>query len=271
MAVSFPGAHFAPASMLTGGRWYAAYPWRTRQVEERMRERGGCVEHATINRWVLKDSPPLEAAVPRQKRPVWISWRRDEPDIRVKGEWRSLDRAVDKDGPTIDCLLTAPGDERAARRCLTQALRRHGVPNTITLAGSAAKAAAITRDNEASGPPLLLRQGTYLNKMVAQEQRGVKRVTRPRLGCTSCDAAQSTRLGLELRHRLRKGPLARGADRGLTPAEPFDARASSSRHQQGPRTSHPSHTKICDRALSIDGQENFIEMPLVTRFGTSAT
>jgi len=87
MAVSFKGAHFPQDMILTGVRWYVAYPLSTRQVEELMRERGVHVEHATINRWVIKYSPPLEEAFHRRKRPVWVSWRMDETYIRVKGQW----------------------------------------------------------------------------------------------------------------------------------------------------------------------------------------
>jgi len=71
-------------------RWYLAYPVRYRQGEELMEERGVAVDHDTINRWVLKYSPQLEAAFHRRKRPVWVSWRMDETYIRVTGEWRYL-------------------------------------------------------------------------------------------------------------------------------------------------------------------------------------
>jgi putative transposase len=114
--VSFKGAHCANDIILTCVRWYLAYPLSYRQVEELMQERGVAVDHATINRWVLKYSPPLEAAFHRRKQPVWRSWRMDETSIRVKGYWRYLHRAVDKSGQTIDCLLTEPRDESAARR-----------------------------------------------------------------------------------------------------------------------------------------------------------
>jgi putative transposase len=69
---------------------------------------------------------------------VWISWRMDETYIQVKGEWRYLYRAVDKQGQTIDFLLTQERDEQAAKRFLTKAIRRHGVPEKITIDGSAA-------------------------------------------------------------------------------------------------------------------------------------
>ena len=66
MVVSFKGAHFPQELILTCIRWYVAYPLSTRHVEELMRERGVSVDHATVNRWVIKYSPPLEAAFHRQ-------------------------------------------------------------------------------------------------------------------------------------------------------------------------------------------------------------
>ena len=81
------------------------------------------VDHATINRWVLKYSPQLTAAFHHRKRPVGRSWRMDETYIRVKGEWRYRSRAVDKTGQTIDFLLTEHWDQEAALRFLTQAIR----------------------------------------------------------------------------------------------------------------------------------------------------
>ena len=227
MAVSFKGAHFPQEVILMGVRWYVAYPLSTRHVEELMEERGVEVDHATINRWVIKYSPPLEAAFHRQKRPVWLSWRMDETYIRVKGEWRYLYRAVDKVGQTIDFLLTGQRDERAAMRFLTKAIRRHGVPEKITIDGSEANAAAIKRYNEAYGTTILIRQVKYLNNMVEQDHRGVKRVTRPMLGFKSFAAADATLVGIELMHMLKKRQLVieeRGES--LTAAEQFNALAA---------------------------------------------
>ncbi len=187
-----------------------------------MEERGVEVDHATINRWVIKYSPPLEAAFHRQKRPVWISWRMDETYIRVKGQWRYLYRAVDKTGQTIDVLLTEQRDERAAMCFLTKAIRRHGVPEKITIDGSEANAAAIRGYNEAHGTAIIIRQVKYLNNVVEQDHRCVKRVTRPMLGFKSFDAAQHTLAGVELMHMLKKGQLVVEARvEGLTPAEQF--------------------------------------------------
>jgi transposase-like protein len=82
--VSFKGAHFAKDIILTCVRWYVAYPLSYRQVEELMQERGGSVDHATIDRWVLKYAPQLEEAFHGRKRPVWLSWRMDETYIKVR-------------------------------------------------------------------------------------------------------------------------------------------------------------------------------------------
>jgi|SRR5215475_4431183 len=88
MPESFKGAHFPEAIILMGVRWYVAYPLSYRHVEELMEERGGSVDHATIQRWVVKDSAQLAEAFHRRKRPVGRSWRMDETSISVKGEWR---------------------------------------------------------------------------------------------------------------------------------------------------------------------------------------
>jgi transposase-like protein len=227
MAVSFKGAHFPPEIILTGVRWYVAYPLSTRHVEELMLERGVHVDHATINRWVIKYSPQIEETFHRRKRPVWVSWRLDETYIKVKGEWRYLYRAVDKYGKTIDFLLTEERDERAAKKFLTKAIRRHGgAPETITIDGSAANEAAIKSYNAEHGTAITLRKIKYLNNIVEQDHRAVKRVTRPTLGFKSFDAAQATIAGIELMHMLRKGQLEDAIEMGLTAAEQFYALAA---------------------------------------------
>jgi putative transposase len=226
MAVSSKGAQFPQEIILTGVRWYVVYPLSTRHVEELMLERGVHGDHATLNRWVVKYSPPLEEAFHRRKRPVWLSWRMDETYIKVNGQWYYLYRAVDKTGQTIDFLLTEQRDKRAVKRFLTKAIRRHGVPEKITLDGSEANEAAIKRDNEAHGTSIEIRQIKYLNNIIEQDHRGVKRFTRPMLGFKAFEAAQSTLVGIELMHMLRKGQLADGVEQGLMPAEQFYALAA---------------------------------------------
>jgi putative transposase len=227
MPVSFKGAHFPPDIILMGVRWYVAYPLSYRHVEELMEERGVPVDHATIQRWVVKYSAQLEEAFHRRKRPVGRSWRMDETYIRVKGAWRYLYRAVDKTGQTIDFLLMGHRDQEAALRFLRQAIRRHGVPEKITIDGSEANEAAIKRYNEEHGTAIIIRQLKYLNNLVEQDHRAVKRVTRPMLGFKSFDAAQVTLAGIELMHMLKKRQLmVESGDEGLTVAQQFYALAA---------------------------------------------
>jgi len=226
MAISFKGTHFPPDIILMGVRWYVAYPLSYRHVEELIEERGVPIDHATIQRGVVKYSPLLEAAFHRRKRPVYVSWRMDETYIKVKGQWRYLYRAVDKHGQTIDFLLTEERDEPAAKRFLTKAIRRHGVPEKITIDGSAANEAAIRNYNAEHGTAIVIRQVKYLNNVVEQDHRGVKRVTRPMLEFKAFDAAQSTLVGIELMHMLRKGQLVGEVEQGLTAAVQFYSLAS---------------------------------------------
>ena len=222
MAVSFKGSHFPPEVILMAVRWYLAYPLSTRHVEELMFERGVTVDHSTVNRWVIKYSPQLEEAFHRRKRPVWVSWRLDETYIRVKGQWYYLYRAVDKEGQTIDFLLTEYRDKEAALRFLKKAIRRNGVPETITIDGSDANAAAIRSYNAEHGTAIAIRQVKYLNNVVEQDHRAVKRVTRPMLGFKSFDAAQCTLAGVELMHMIKKRQLVvEAGDEGLTATEQF--------------------------------------------------
>jgi transposase-like protein len=224
MVVSFKGAHFPQDIILTAVRWYVAYPLSTRHVEELMGERGVHVDHSTVNRWVIKYSPQLEDAFHRRKRPVRVSWRMDETYIKIKGEWRYLYRAVDKQGQTIDFLLTEQRDQEAALRFLKKAICRNGVPEKITIDGSDANEAAIKRYNEEHGTAIDIRQIKYLNKLVEQDHRAVKRITRPILGFKSFAAAQNTLVGIELMHMIKKRQME--GDEGHTAAEQFYALAA---------------------------------------------
>jgi putative transposase len=222
MAISFRGAHFPQDIILMGVRWYVASPLSYRHVEELLEERGVPVDHATIQRWVVKYSPLLEEAFHRRKRSVWVSWRMDETYIKVKGQWYYLYRAVDKHGQTIDFLLTEHRDKEAALRFLKKAIRRNGLPETITIDGSDANEAAIKSYNEAHGTTIRIRQVKYFNNIVEQDHRAVKGVTRPMLGFKSFEAAQGTLVGIELMHMIKKRQMIMEAgDEGLTAAELF--------------------------------------------------
>ena len=118
-------------------------------------------------------------------------------------------------------------DEQAAKRFLTTAMRRHGGgPEKITIDGSAANEAAIKSYNEEHGTAIVIRKTKYLNNIVEQDHRAVKRVTRPMLGFKAFDAAQATFTGIALMHMLRKGQLEGGREQGRSAAEQFYALAA---------------------------------------------
>jgi transposase-like protein len=129
---------------------------------------------------------------------------------------------VDKYGETIDFLLTEHRDTEAALQFLKKVIRSNGVPETITIDGSEANEAAIKRYNQAHGTSIVIRQVKYLNNVVEQDHRAIKCVTRPMLGFKSFEAAQSTLVGIELMHMIKKRQLVSevGAE-GLTAAEQF--------------------------------------------------
>src|SRR5262245_5396673 len=123
--------------------------------------------------------------------------------------------------------ITTNRDKEAALRFLKKAIRRNGVPETITIDGSDANEAAIKRYNEAYGTHIIIRQVKYLNNVIEQDHRAVKRVTRPMLGFKSFDAAQVTLAGIELMHMLKKQQLmVESGDEGLTVAQQFYALAA---------------------------------------------
>ena len=103
MKMKFKGSHFPKDVILKAIRWYTAYPLSYRHVEELMEERGIDVDHATVNRWVVKYSPSLESTFRQTKKPIGKSWRMDETYIKVKGQWVYYYRAVDKENQKF-CL-----------------------------------------------------------------------------------------------------------------------------------------------------------------------
>jgi len=115
-----------------------------------------------------------------------------------------------------------PRDTEAALRFLKKAIRRHGVPEKITIDGSDANEAAIKSYNQEHGTTIIIRQVKYLNNIVEQDHRGVKRIARPMLGFKAFDAAQATLVGIELMHMIKKRQIVveAGAE-GLTAAEQF--------------------------------------------------
>jgi putative transposase len=205
--IEFKGSHFERDVILWGVRWYVAYPISYRQLEEMMEERGVEVDHSMLNRWVIKYAPLLEKEFRARKCPVGRSWRMDETYVKVRGMWKYLYRAVDNSGATVDFLLTAKRDHRAALRFLRKAFGQHGVPTKITIDKSGANTTAIESYNTDRKANIEIRRVKYLNNIVEQDHRAVKRTVRPTLGFKSFRSAAATIVGIELMHMIRKGQL----------------------------------------------------------------
>jgi putative transposase len=179
-----------------------------------MLERNILVDHSTINRWVIQYAPLLENKFRKNyKRSVGSSWRMDETYIKIKGEWHYLYRAVDKEGDTVDFMLSKKRDEAAARNFFEKAIGSSGLPETITIDKSGANKAGLDAINLQLALITLLgcalrqiqiRQIKYLNNIVEQDHRGIKRIVNPMMGFKSFNSAASTIAGIELYRMLKK-------------------------------------------------------------------
>ncbi|WP_176072302.1 IS6 family transposase [Paraburkholderia mimosarum] len=212
--------HYPLDVMLLCVRWYVAYPLSLRHLEQMMAERGIAVDHSTVHRWALKLLPVLEKVFRRRKRMVGKSWRMDETYIRIRGEWRYLYRAVDKAGNTVDFLLRVRRDKAAARAYFEKAIDQNGEPETVTIDKSGSNLAALRAINAPREVPIKVRQKKYLNNIIEQDHRAIKRRTRPMLGFKSFRCARILLGGIEVMHMIVKGQLNDGGV-GQTPAQRF--------------------------------------------------
>ncbi|WP_116610432.1 IS6 family transposase [Paraburkholderia unamae] len=201
-------------------RWYVAYSLSLRNLEEMMAERGIEVDHSSVHRWVIKLVPLFEKAFRRIKRPAGKSWRMDETYVKVKGQWKYLYRAVDKEGNTIDFLLRAHRDKAAARRYFDKAIAQNVEPETITVDKSGVNLAALEALNAARKKPIKIRQNKYLNNVIEQHHRAIKRVIKPMIGFKSFRCARIILSGIEVMHMIRKGQMQHDGDT-RTAAEQF--------------------------------------------------
>ena len=131
----------------------------------------------------------------------------DETCIKVKGVWKYLCHAVDKEGKTVDFLLAARRDKAAVMRFFDKAMQANNVPEKVTMDKSGANKAAMDGINAGLETAILVWQVEYLNNIVEQDHRAVKRVTRPMLNFKSFEAAKCVLAGIESMHMIRKAQL----------------------------------------------------------------
>jgi len=227
VTIDSKGHQYPKSVILYAVFFYVRYGVSYRDLEEIMAERGVKVDHATLNRWVVKFSPLIAAKAQAKKKPTAVSWRMDETYIRVRGKWTYLYRAVDRDGQTLDFMLSEHRDTAAARRFFKRAVGTNGVPERIAIDKSGANLAGLQSLNvilkfTGTGRIINIIQSKYLNNIVEQDHRFIKKITRPMLGFKAFYSANATLAGIEAAHMIRKGQLGQN---GVLPFKQFAALA----------------------------------------------
>ena len=181
-----------------------------RDVEELLQIRGVEVDHSTIQRWVFKFSPEVEKNMNKRKRQVGSSWRMDETYIKVGGKDRYLYRAVDKFGNTVDFLLTKRRMKGSAQKFLNKAIGNNSKPRVINIDKSGANKSGIRSINREllTVKKIKIRQCKYLNNIVEQDHRNIKRRISIDTGFNEFESAQRTLAGIEVVNIIRKGQIA---------------------------------------------------------------
>ncbi len=188
-----------------------------RDLEELMQERGLNVDHTTIFRWVQHYAPELDKRCRPHLKATTDSWRVDETYIKIKKQWMYLYRAVDSEGNTLEFLLSPTRDGEAAKRFFLKTLTasQSSEPRVINVDKNAAYPKAFTELKEAGFIPnkCELRQVKYLNNLVEQDHRFIKRLTKPGMGFFSLETAWRTLQGYEIMNMMRKGQM-HGVEKG---------------------------------------------------------
>src|SRR5512136_687561 len=210
--ISFSGAQFPKDVILYAVFFYVRYSVSYRDVEEIFAERNVKVDHSILNRWVIKYSSSLALAAKKSKRAVATSWKMDETYIQVKGQWVYLYRAVDKFGDTVDFMLSEKRDEAAATAFFKQAIDANGFPRKVAMDKSGANYAGLENINIVLMLAGLISfveilQVKYLNNLIEQDHRYIKKITNPINGFKAFHSAKATIDGIETAHMIRKGQL----------------------------------------------------------------
>lgn len=181
-----------------------------RDVEELLSMRGVQVDHSTVQRWVFKFTPEIEKSMHKRKRQVCSSWRMDETYIKVGGKDRYLYRAVDKFGNTVDFLLTKRRIRGSAQLFLRKAIGNNGKPRVVNIDKSGANKSGIRTINRdlLTVRKIRIRQCKYLNNIVEQDHRNIKRRISIGTGFKEFESAQRTLAGVEVVNIIRKDQIA---------------------------------------------------------------
>ena len=177
-----------------------------RELEEMAYIRGAVIDHSTLQRWVMKFVPLIDKQVRKRKKSVSLSWRMDETYIKLNGEWVYLYRAVDSLGNTIEFLLRKHRDKVAAKAFFRKALKNNERPEKIAIDKSGSNISALDSVNKnlEEDEQIEVRQNKYLNNIVEQDHRFVKKRTKPMLGFKNFQSAKITITGIENIRMIQK-------------------------------------------------------------------
>ncbi|HCF26915.1 MAG TPA: IS6 family transposase [Cyanobacteria bacterium UBA11049] len=207
----FKWRHFQSDIILLNVRWYCRYALSYRNLKEMMQERGVEVDHTTIYCWVQDYAPELDKRIRPFFNPTNDSWRVDETYIEVKGEWKYLYRAVDSAGNTLDFMLSAKRDGKAATRFFRKVLgaKHTQTPRVIMVDKNAAYPVAMDKlkQDKTLQAKTKLRQSKYLNNIIEQDHRNIKRIVKPMMGFQSFNTARRTLRGIEAMNMIREGQV----------------------------------------------------------------
>lgn len=174
-----------------------------------MVERGLNLAHTTIYRWVMAYAPEIKKRCCKHRQTTNNSWKVDETCIKVKGKWKYLYRAIDKNGNTIDFLLCAKRNAQAATRFLQKALKRwHSVnPKVINTDKDKAYPKAMEDLTESGSLPEFTKHRAvkYLNNVIEQDHRYIKRRVVASQHFREFWSAYRTIAGYEAMNMIRKG------------------------------------------------------------------
>jgi len=208
MSKLFKWKHYQSDIIILCIRWYLKYPLSYRNLQDMMEERGLFINHTTIYRWVIEYSPTLNRRLRKHLKKTSDSWRVDETYLKVKGKWTYLYRAVDQNGDTIDFWLSRKRDRKAAKKFFRKAMRspHNSNPRVITTDKYAATIATIKKEikQKRLNSKTKHRSSKYMNNIIEQDHRNIKRITDNMLGFKHFKSACLTIQGIEAMNMILK-------------------------------------------------------------------
>lgn len=216
MTISFKGSQYPKSVILHAVFFYVRYAVSYRDLQEILLERGIDVDHTTLNRWVVKYSPLSADQARRRKASTSQYSRVEETYVRVKGRWLYQYRAIDKFGKTLDFMLSEQRDEAAATAFFKRTIEANGIPDKVVIDKSGANYAGLRNMNILFWLVGFYRfidilQVKYLNNIIEQDHRFIKKIINPMRGFQSFATASATLDGIETAHMIHKGQLGRDA------------------------------------------------------------